>query len=156
MRGTNGCGALVDLPLPRASEAVSSLAERPHRLDGSGPVVLLVSSDAATRALTGELLRDEGYRAVEAAHGREAEAILAAGGVDLMITDIVMPEQDGFGNDPIGAGNKSGSKDNCDSTARGELPIAYRQDVRRRFGDFQACGALDSKRCHSRTDRRSR
>lgn len=98
VRETSGAGVTVDVLLPRASERrasekVAAVLERRHGLE---PVVLLVSSDLATRARTGELLRDAGYLVMDAAHGKEAEAILAAGQVDLMITDIVMPEQDGL------------------------------------------------------------
>jgi CheY-like chemotaxis protein len=70
--------------------------EQQHSHDRPAPVVLLVSGDLVTRAITSDLLRDAGYHVLEAAHGIEAETVLAAGEVDLMITDIVMPEQDGL------------------------------------------------------------
>jgi CheY-like chemotaxis protein len=96
VKGTSGSGAAVDVLLPRASATSPSVVEREHRRDRSELVVLLVSGDSASRALTGDLLRHAGYHVVEAAHGIEAEAVLKAGEVDLMITDIVMPEQDGL------------------------------------------------------------
>ena len=95
VKGTSGSGAAVDVLLPRASATAPSVVERKRR-DRSELVVLLVSGDSAARALTGNLLRGAGYHVVEAAHGIEAEAVLKAGEVDLMITDIVMPEQDGL------------------------------------------------------------
>jgi CheY-like chemotaxis protein len=93
VRETSGAGVTVDVLLPRASEKAAPRLEQQRGLD---LVVLLVSSDLAARAQTGDLLRDAGYLVMDAAHGKEAEAILAAGHVDLMITDIVMPEQDGL------------------------------------------------------------
>jgi CheY-like chemotaxis protein len=96
VKGTSGSGLTVDVLLQRASATAPSIVERKHRRDRSGLVVLLVSGDTATRALTGDLLRDAGCKVVEAAHGKEAEAVLKAGEVDLMITDIVMPEKDGL------------------------------------------------------------
>jgi CheY-like chemotaxis protein len=86
-------GTAVDILLPRASEKTAPVLEQRHELE---LVVLLVSSDLGTRAQAGDLLRDAGYLVMDAAHGKEAEAILEAGHVDLMITDIVMPEQDGL------------------------------------------------------------
>jgi len=96
VRGTSGTGMVFDILLPRASEAAPSVMVRRQRLDGSRPVVLLVSGDSATRALTGDLLRNAGYQVIEVANGKEAETVLAASNVDLMITDIGMPEQDGL------------------------------------------------------------
>lgn len=86
---TAGGGAVINILLPAAS----------RRSRGSGqwpPVVLVVSDDPEERAVTCDLLKDDGYVVVEANDGKEAEAVLSAREVDLMITDIVMPEQDGL------------------------------------------------------------
>ncbi len=96
VKGTSGSGVAVDVLLPRALATSPSVVERKRRSARSGLVILLVSGDSGTRALTGDQLREAGYQVVEAAHGLEAEAVLKAGEVDLMITDIVMPEQDGL------------------------------------------------------------
>jgi CheY-like chemotaxis protein len=96
VRKNPGSGVVVDVLLPRASEAAPLAVERQYRVGRPGPVVLLVSGDITARALTSDMLKDAGYQLLEAAHGKEAEAVLAAGEVDLMITDIVMPEQDGL------------------------------------------------------------
>jgi two-component system, cell cycle sensor histidine kinase and response regulator CckA len=95
-RGTSGTGMVCDILLPRASEAASPAVQRQSRRGRPGPVVLMVSGDSAARALSSDLLREAGYHVLEAADGLEAETVLAAGEVDLMITDIVMPEQDGL------------------------------------------------------------
>lgn len=95
IRGTSGTGMVCDILLPRASDEVPPVLQG-HRRDRSSPVVLIVSGDSTSRAISSELLRDAGYHVLEAAHGLEAETVLAAGEVDLMITDIVMPERDGL------------------------------------------------------------
>src|SRR5271155_347338 len=79
VRGTSGTGMVCDVLLPRASEVVPPIVQG-HRRDRPGPVVLMVSGDSAARALSSDLLRDAGYHVLEAAHGLEAETVLAAGG----------------------------------------------------------------------------
>ena len=92
---------------------------------------------------------------MEAAHGKEAEAILAAGQVDLMITDIVMPEQDGLETILSVRAVYPGLKIIAVAESDGGLPIAYGQVIWRGLGDVQAVDARDSMRCRSRSDRRS-
>ncbi|MCX6637813.1 MAG: response regulator, partial [Acidobacteria bacterium] len=41
-------------------------------------------------------LEEGGYEVIEAADGKQALKQALAGGVDLVITDIIMPEQDGI------------------------------------------------------------
>ncbi|AGW14394.1 response regulator [Megalodesulfovibrio gigas] len=57
--------------------------------------LLLVEDDPQVRSMLSETLRQEGYEVVEAANGREAIAAYKASPADLVITDIIMPEQDG-------------------------------------------------------------
>jgi CheY-like chemotaxis protein len=59
-------------------------------------VILVVDDEPAARELIRTTLEGAGYDVLEACNGREAEAVLAGSHVDLMITDIVMPEQDGL------------------------------------------------------------
>jgi CheY-like chemotaxis protein len=59
-------------------------------------VILVVDDDPAQRGLAREALEAAGYEIVEAANGKEAETVLSDTHIDLMITDIVMPEQDGL------------------------------------------------------------
>jgi CheY-like chemotaxis protein len=61
------------------------------------PVRILVADDEAeVRRFLRTALEDGGYQVVEAANGKQALAEARAGGVDLVITDIVMPEQEGI------------------------------------------------------------
>lgn len=55
-------------------------------------VVLVVEDEVLIRMVVTDLLREAGYRVVEAASGDEATSILASGQrLDLLITDVRMP-----------------------------------------------------------------
>lgn len=60
------------------------------------PRVLVIDDEPDLRELIRELLDDAGYEVVEAANGREGVARFAEAPTDLVITDIMMPEQDGI------------------------------------------------------------
>ena len=64
---------------------------------GAARVVLVVDDEQSVRDLVCRVLRDEGYRTLEAAHGGEALELVEAGAerVDLVVTDVVMPGMDG-------------------------------------------------------------
>ncbi len=59
-------------------------------------LVMLVDDSEITRDMFERIVRSRGYRTVEAANGREALAKLLATQPDLIITDIEMPEMNGF------------------------------------------------------------
>ena len=58
--------------------------------------VLVVEDDRAMRELLVEALAEEGYTARGAGGGREGVRKVRAGGVDLVVTDIRMPDLDGL------------------------------------------------------------
>ena len=58
--------------------------------------ILVVDDDGAIRGAIRRLLTLEGYEVVEAANGREAIACYREQSVDLVITDIWMPDKDGL------------------------------------------------------------
>lgn len=58
--------------------------------------ILLVEDDNLVREFLVKVLRAAGYNVVEAADGNKALAILDSGRVDLIITDIMMPEREGI------------------------------------------------------------
>jgi DNA-binding response OmpR family regulator len=60
-----------------------------------GANILIVDDERATRRTLAELFRRKGYRAVEAASGREALEHIARQCFDLVILDLKMPEMDG-------------------------------------------------------------
>ncbi len=58
--------------------------------------LLVVEDDAAMREFVHESLAEEGYRVDVAAGGRAGVERVRAGGIDLVITDVKMPDMDGL------------------------------------------------------------
>jgi two-component system CheB/CheR fusion protein len=89
-----GVGTTVSLRLPRAAEAgaESDLAARSDDAPrGNAEVVLVVEDDDRVREVTLKRIEALGYVAEEARSAAEARARLTAGGVDIVLSDIVMP-----------------------------------------------------------------
>jgi two-component system cell cycle sensor histidine kinase/response regulator CckA len=60
------------------------------------PVVLLVEDDDPVRDLIGRALRANGFDVVAAASGEEALELEVDGRVDLLLSDVMLPDQNGF------------------------------------------------------------
>lgn len=58
--------------------------------------VLVVDDEPAIRTLLRHVLERDGHVVVEAENGRKAMRQLRGGAVDVVITDIIMPEQEGM------------------------------------------------------------
>lgn len=58
--------------------------------------VLLVDDSAALRLVAGQLLTAAGYQVLEADDGNKALQLLDGRKIDLIITDVYMPELDGL------------------------------------------------------------
>ncbi len=58
--------------------------------------ILFVEDDPEIRTLVADFLRQNGFRVSVAADGSELNALLADGDVDLLILDIMLPEEDGL------------------------------------------------------------
>jgi CheY-like chemotaxis protein len=56
----------------------------------------VVDDDAAVRDLVAAMLETGGYQVAVASNGREALSMLASEGFDVIVTDLVMPEQEGI------------------------------------------------------------
>ncbi len=67
-----------------------------EQIQNPGGRVLVVDDDKAFRIATRTLLDDEGYDVALATGGDEALSVLAAGGVDLMLSDMVMAKMTGI------------------------------------------------------------
>ncbi|MDO9412206.1 MAG: response regulator [Pseudolabrys sp.] len=82
--------------LDSAQTAAANLAKSAASdLTGQG-VILLVEDEEGLRALNGRGLKSRGYTVLEAGNGVEALEVLAEHGhVDLVVSDVVMPEMDG-------------------------------------------------------------
>jgi two-component system cell cycle sensor histidine kinase/response regulator CckA len=76
--------------------AVAVTAKRTPDLTGQG-TILLVEDEDGLRSLNARGLRSRGYTVIEAANGLEALESLGQekGTVDLVVSDVVMPEMDG-------------------------------------------------------------
>src|ERR1700761_6270051 len=66
------------------------------RSDRARTQLLVVDDDAAMRDFLSESLMDEGYRVDVAAGGRAGVDRVRSGGVDLVVTDVKMPDMDGL------------------------------------------------------------
>jgi DNA-binding NtrC family response regulator len=67
-----------------------------ERADRARTQLLVVEDDAAMREFVHESLAEEGYRVDVAAGGRAGVERVRAGGIDLVITDVKMPDMDGL------------------------------------------------------------
>ena len=58
--------------------------------------VLLIDDEEQVRKLIREVLEEAGHEVAEARNGREGTKLYEANPADLVITDLVMPEQEGL------------------------------------------------------------
>ena len=96
IRSRPGLGTTVCIHLPRhhgeVAEAAADTVNRPPRRAGPGERVLVVDDEPTVRMLVGEVLRDLGHTAVEAADGASGLRMLEAEpGIRLLITDVGLP-----------------------------------------------------------------
>jgi two-component system cell cycle sensor histidine kinase/response regulator CckA len=85
-------------PEPAAAAAKEPPAEAKPRVDLTGQgTILLVEDEEGLRSLNARGLRSRGYSVIEASNGIEALEALEEkdGAVDLVVSDVVMPEMDG-------------------------------------------------------------
>ena len=90
-----GHGTTFKLYFPRIDRPV----ERPKPVSqtpaGGNERILLVEDEPALREAMARVLEDGGYTVTTASNGANALASIADGAVDLVVTDIVMPEMGG-------------------------------------------------------------
>ena len=60
------------------------------------PTVLVIDDDPQFRDILQSAFADAGYNVLMAQNGRHGVALYAANAVDLVVTDILMPEQEGI------------------------------------------------------------
>jgi PAS domain S-box-containing protein len=93
-----GVGTTIKLYLPRYHGALRHVipSEAKPLATGEGETVLLVEDDSAVRLLIGEVLRDLGYRCVEAIDAFAALPMITSNArIDLLITDVGLPRMNG-------------------------------------------------------------
>jgi len=93
-----GQGSTFKIYLPRV-EAPAEQAPPPPEVAASAgnETILLVEDEPAVRDLAQRILRRKGYRVVTAPNGQEALDFVKrhSGPLDLLVTDLVMPQMDG-------------------------------------------------------------
>jgi CheY-like chemotaxis protein len=84
------------LPKPFIPEALAESVRETLGPALAAGTILVVDDEDGVRRLLAKILVGEGYSVLEAANGKEATQIVESRPVDLMITDLVMPEQEGI------------------------------------------------------------
>jgi PAS domain S-box-containing protein len=88
----------ICFPRVEAEDAASSApAESPGRTGGS-ETILLAEDELTVRSVAARVLMNQGYTVLETANGEEALSVLdeAQGKIDLVLTDVVMPDMGGL------------------------------------------------------------
>jgi two-component system, cell cycle sensor histidine kinase and response regulator CckA len=94
-----GEGTTFKIYLPQVEKPVDVAAAPPPRsARGGTETVLVVEDEEVVRDLIGRDLTGRGYSILTAGTGREALAVAAGhdGAIDLVVTDVVMPEMGGL------------------------------------------------------------
>ena len=96
-----GAGTTFKVYFPRVSEPVAAVVPAAAKPNTTAPTptetVLIVEDEPAVRSTLSRILTRLGYAVLEAGHGGEAMRISAehAGSIDLVISDVMMPEMSG-------------------------------------------------------------
>ncbi|AKF03072.1 response regulator [Sandaracinus amylolyticus] len=88
-----GRGTTIEVYLPRTHRVADADTEATAAgARGGSETILVLEDDVAVRATVVDLLRDLGYRVIEADSGASAMAILESGAaIDLLFVDVVVP-----------------------------------------------------------------
>jgi DNA-binding NtrC family response regulator len=84
-----------------AHPATTAVSEKPPTLPGAvagagRATILIVEDDAAMRTMLEEALEEEGYAVEAAAGGRAGVERVRQGGIELVVSDVKMPDLDGL------------------------------------------------------------
>jgi signal transduction histidine kinase/CheY-like chemotaxis protein len=94
-----GIGTTLRIYLPRIEEEAlkPEKVDRPTDLPGGTETVLIVEDEGTLRNLCVQILKQLGYRVLQARNGTEAIAVAQGYGerIDLLLTDVVMPGMNG-------------------------------------------------------------
>jgi GAF domain-containing protein/CheY-like chemotaxis protein len=95
---TSENGTTLRIALPRISAPSAGPIERAPEVDDrrGSATVLVVDDEPEVRAVLAELLTCHGYSVIQAETGREALAVADSRHVDLLLTDLSMPEMSGW------------------------------------------------------------
>lgn len=94
-----GKGASFKVCLPRvpAESSAGTVLETASPSSRGTETILLVEDEEAVRMVASRVLTEKGYHVLEASNGREALAVAerVGTGIDLVLTDMIMPEMGG-------------------------------------------------------------
>jgi signal transduction histidine kinase/CheY-like chemotaxis protein len=93
-----GRGTTFSILVPlseRPADAPTTASARQRALGGGPETILLVEDDDAVRRVASRSLSQRGYEVLTAPDGEAALAVLERRSVDLVVTDVVMPNLDG-------------------------------------------------------------
>ncbi len=93
-----GKGSTFKVCLPRVDDAIAAAAEaEPTTPEGGSETILLVEDDDQVRRVARSILQRLGYRVIEARNAGEALLYCEQhdGMIDLLMTDVVMPQMSG-------------------------------------------------------------
>ena len=96
VRSAPGAGAEFRVLLPLSDGAVQPVAPAPAPVVGGRERILVLEDDGVLRSLVSRALASAGYRVSEASRPSAALARLAEGDFDLVVTDLVLPEENGW------------------------------------------------------------
>jgi len=93
-----GCGTIFEVYLPRVKEGAAVPAKTVAIPPKGSETVLLVDDEDGVRKLVSAILQSNGYSVIDASNGHSALAAYEknAHKIDLVLTDVVMPQMDGF------------------------------------------------------------
>ena len=80
---------------PEASNSVNKTTG-PIEIPSGNETILIVDDEVALLDLNEEILTDKGYSVLRAENAKQALAILETNTVDLLLSDVIMPEMDGY------------------------------------------------------------
>jgi two-component system cell cycle sensor histidine kinase/response regulator CckA len=92
-----GTRVVIELPCRESAALPRPGAELPAVTGGRGETILVVEDDDQVRGIAGRILREHGYRVIDASGGEEALRVAASepDGIDLLLSDVVMPGMSG-------------------------------------------------------------
>src|SRR5574340_252972 len=93
-RSGNGCGLRAG---GVRHDRMRQLSLGDHKGRSMSKVIMTVDDSASVRQMVGFTLREAGYEVLEAVDGKDALGKLGGGAVQMVITDLNMPNLDGIG-----------------------------------------------------------
>lgn len=101
VKSSEGEGSQFDLYFPRCNIKQSETADTDSSADTQGEsggreTLLIVDDEPAMLELANHILSNQGYRTLTAENGETALQLLAQESVDLILSDVIMPDMDGY------------------------------------------------------------